>query len=97
MASAFVFAGFHILQLVNKYSCTLSIRGSRSAICIYNSAIKVSYTATLTIPEWGFYLSVYKPHYSISYNFIKQTCVLTTVVITLNQRLPFIGERILRD
>src|SRR4029434_761502 len=38
---------FHILLLVNKYMCTLSIRGSGSAICIYDSGVKVSYTPQL--------------------------------------------------
>ena len=31
---------FHILQLVNKYTCTLSIRGSQSSICIYEATLR---------------------------------------------------------
>src|SRR4029434_3513732 len=38
---------FNIFQLVNKNMCTLSIRGYRSAICIYDGGVKVSYTPQL--------------------------------------------------
>ena len=38
---------FHILQLDNKYTHTLSIRGSQSVICIYDSGVKVNYTPQL--------------------------------------------------